>query len=148
MKNSKYSKAAVEVLDILKHTRKEDVEKVPKEFIDFLEEHRSETYVSNLDHTKQIEEMELSKEAQDVLGYVYLKYLADQQAKDNFRAKIRELERAKQEQLKEKYNPDDIFKQKTEKIKNIEEINLPTIKKQSFIQRIINAIKRILGGRK
>lgn len=148
MKNSKYSKAAVEVLDILKHTRKEDVEKVPKEFIDFLEENRSKTYVSNLDHTKQIEEMELSNEAQDVLGYVYLKYWADQQAKDNFRAKIRELERVRQEELREKYNPEDVFKQRIDITKDIEDIKLPAIQKETFIQRIINAIKRFLGGRR
>ena len=147
MKNSKYSKAAVEVLDILKHTKKEDAEKVSKEFIQFLEENSSEEYVSNLDHTKTIKEMDLEQETQDVLGYVYLKYWAEQQAKDNFRAKIRELEKIRQEELREKYNPDEIFKQSKKTKQNIEDVKLPVIQKQTFIQRIIRAIKRFLGGK-
>ena len=53
-----YSEAAVEVLDILKHTRKEDVNKIPKKFIEFLENNKSKTYIANLDHTKTIKEME------------------------------------------------------------------------------------------
>lgn len=143
MKSQKYSKASVEVLDILKHTKKEDVEKVPKEFIDFLEENRLEEYESNLDHTKQIQEMDLGPETQNVLGYIYLKYWADQQAKESFRAKIRELEIAHQEELREKYNPDDIFKKREETTKKVEDTKLPEIiQKQTFIQKIINAIKR------
>ena len=36
MKETGYSEAAVEVLDILNHTNKEDVEKIPQSFIKFL----------------------------------------------------------------------------------------------------------------
>ena len=79
---------------------------------------------------------------------MYLKYWADQQAKDNFRTKIRELEKIRQEELRERYNPDDIFKKRQERIEDIEDIKLPAIQKQTFIQRIINAIKRFLGGRR
>lgn len=44
-----YSEAAVEVLDILKHTREEDVNKIPKKFIEFLENNKSKTYIADLD---------------------------------------------------------------------------------------------------
>jgi len=149
MRNRKYSKAAVEVLDILKHTRKEDVEKVPEDFIDFLKENQSEEYTSNLDHTKQIKEMELSQETQDVLGFIYLKYWTDQQSKENFRAKIREIERIHQEELREKYNPDNIFKKREDTIKKVEDITLPEkVQKKTFIQIIIDKIKKVLGGKK
>lgn len=145
MKTSKYSKSATEVLDILKHTRKEDTEKIPREFIQFLEENRSEEYISNLDHTKQIKDMELTQETQDVLGFIYLKYWADQQSKESFRSKIREMEKAYQEEARKKYDPDNIFKKREEITKGYKDINLPKqiIEEQTVIQKIIRFIKRV-----
>lgn len=142
MVSTEYSEAAIEVLDILKHTRKSDVEKVPKKFIKFLEENSSKTYNPNLDHTKPIKEMGLKQKTQDILGVIYLKYWADEQGKEKFRAKIRENERKHQEQLREKYNTDNLFKQNIkEEIKPREEIQLQVIQKETFIQKIINKIK-------
>ena len=59
MVSLEYSQAAVEVLDILEHTRREDVNKIPKAFIEFLKKNSSKTYNSKLDYTKQISDMKL-----------------------------------------------------------------------------------------
>ena len=145
MVSTEYSEAAVEVLDILKHTRESDVEKIPKKFIKFLEENSSKTYNPNLDHTKAIKEMGLKQKTQDILGVIYLKYWADEQGKEKFRAKIMENDRKHQEELREKYNADNLFKQKTkEEIKSVEEMQLQVVGKETFIQKIINKIKSIL----
>ena len=114
-----YSEAAVEVLDILKHTRKEDVNKIPKKFIEFLENNKSKTYIANLDHTKTILE---------------------------FRKKARENEVNYQKELNEKYNPDNLFKNKEKIIvsdDNKTNMTLQKVKKETFIQRIIQKIKEI-----
>lgn len=144
MVSVEYSEAAVEVLDILKYTRESDVEKIPKKFIKFLEENSSKTYEPNLDHSKPIKEMGLKQKTQDILGVIYLKYWADEQGKEKFRAKIKEKESKYQEELKEKYNTDNLFKQRVnEEIKPAEEMQLQIVQKETFIQKMINTIKRI-----
>ena len=66
MVSVKYSEAAVEVLDILKYTREEDVKKIPERFMEFLESNKSKTYTPNLDHTKEIKDMELKPETEKI----------------------------------------------------------------------------------
>lgn len=141
-----YSEAAVEVLDILKHTRKEDVNKIPKKFIEFLENNKSKTYIANLDHIKTIKEMELKPKTQALLGLIYLKYWANEEEKLEFRKKARENEVNYQKELNEKYNPDNLFKNKEKIIvsdDNKTNMTLQKVKKETFIQRIIQKIKEI-----
>ena len=141
-----YSEAAVEVLDILKHTRKEDVNKIPKKFIEFLENNKSKTYIANLDNTKTIKEMELKPKTQALLGLIYLKYWANEEEKLEFRKKARENEFNYQKELNEKYNPDNLFKNKEKIIvsdDNKTNMTLQKVKKETFIQRIIQKIKEI-----
>lgn len=141
-----YSEAAVEVLDILKHTRKEDVNKIPKKFIEFLENNKSKTYIANLDHTKAIKEMELKPKTQALLGLIYLKYWANEEEKLEFRKKARKNEVNYQKELNEKYNPDNLFKNKEKIIvsdDNKTNMTLQKVKKETFIQRVIQKIKEI-----
>lgn len=142
-----YSEAAVEVLDILKHTRKEDVNKIPKKFIEFLENNKSKTYIANLDHTKTIKEMELKPKTQALLGLIYLKYWANEEEKLEFRKKARENECNYQKELNEKYNPDNLFKSRKtigmDKKEFEQQTALVEIKKETIIQTIINKIKNI-----
>lgn len=146
MINKDYSEAAVEVLDILNHTDKKMVEKIPSKFINFLEENCSKEYVSNLDHTKKIKDMELKPKTEAILGLIYLKYWADEEGKRKFEQKIRENEEFLASELKNEFNKE-MFQSKTELVneedKN-EDNTLPReYKKVSFISKVINKIKRI-----
>lgn len=142
-----YSEAAVEVLDILEHTKKEDVNKIPKKFIEFLENNKSKTYISNLDHTKTIKEMNLKPKTQALLGLIYLKYWANEEEKIEFRKKAQVNEFNYQKELNEKYNPDNLFKNKNavniEKNETIQQSSLVEIKKETIMQKIINKIKEM-----
>lgn len=140
MVSVKYSEAAVEVLDILKYTREEDVKKIPKKFMEFLEANKSKTYLPNLDHTKEIKDMELKPETEAILGIIYMKYWAEEQEKIKFEEKIKKNEKIYQEELNKKYNSENLFKQKDQIIPN----ELPIeIKQKSLFQRIINKIRNI-----
>lgn len=144
-----YSEAAVEVLDILKHTSKEDVNKIPRKFIEFLENNKSETYIADLDHTKTIKEMELKPKTQALLGLIYLKYWANEEEKIAFKKRARENEIKYQEELREKYNTDNLFRNKKEVVRyeNVQqEMSLQTVRHETFIQKIINKIKEMFRG--
>lgn len=110
MLSEKYSEAAVDVLDILDHMIDEDVQKVPKKFISILEECASKEYVANLDYSKRLVEMNLSGEAQGILGVMYRHYWCPIEKKEEFENKITENEIEFQKALREKYNPDEILK--------------------------------------
>ena len=140
MVSVKYSEAAVEVLDILKYTREEDVKKIPEKFMDFLENNKSKTYIPNLDHAKEIKDMGLKPETEAILGLIYMKYWANEEEKAKFEEKIKKNEKLYQEDLNEKYNVEKLFKQKDSTISN----ELPIeIKRKSFLQKIIDKIKNI-----
>ena len=69
-----------------------------------------------------------------------MKYWANEEEKLKFEDKIKNNEKAYQEELNAKYNVDNLFKQKD--FGNKEE--LPTvIKQKSFLQKIIDKIKNI-----
>ena len=140
MLSVKYSEAAVEVLDILNHTREEDVKKIPKKFIEFWENNKSNTYISNLDHSKDIKDMNLRAETEAILGLIYMKYWANEEEKSKFEKKIKENERVYQEALREKYKVENIFENKK---KNIQEYTLVEVEEKTFWQKVIDRIKKI-----
>ena len=140
-----YSEAAVEVLDILEHTIEEEVNKIPKKFIEFLEENKSKTYISKLDHTKEIKDMELKPETEAILGLIYMKYWANEEEKEKFKEKIKTNEKLYQEKLRKEYNVEKLFKPK----ESTEETKLSIeVKQKTFLQKIIDKIKNIFGGKR
>ena len=112
MVSSSYSEAATEVLEILKHTKKEDVAKIPKKFIEFLESYSSKTYQFEFDHTKPLKELNLKPKTHAILGIIYLKYWANFDQQKSFRKKLYRNEILHNKKIREKYNPDNIFKNK------------------------------------
>lgn len=147
-----YGEAAVEVLDILEHTKKEDVDKISKKFINFLKEQSSKTYQPNLDYTKQFFDMELHPKTYALLGIIYLKYWGNEEEKEIFQKQLQENEKQYQKELTEKYSIDNLFdKRQTNIMESInEQTQLPEIiHKENFIQKIINKIRKIFnkGGK-
>lgn len=112
MFSNEYGEAAVEVLDILDNTNKSDVAKIPTSFIKFLVDNASEDYRVNLDHSKLISEMNLKEKTKEILGVIYINWWCDKKDKENYTKQIKELEIKRQEEIKEKYNPNKIFENK------------------------------------
>ena len=153
MFSEEYGEAAVEVLDILDNTNKEDVNKIPKSFIKFLVDNASLEYKVNLDHSKPINELNLKEKTKELLGYIYIKWWCNDKDKEKYMQEIKELEIKREEEKKEKYNPDKIFEnRKKEKQNNIIEENMRNdnennnetvwvVKyKESIFKKIINKI--------
>ena len=104
-----YSKAAVEVLDILDNTKKSDVEKIPLSFLKFLTDIASEDYVVNLDHSKPIGEMELQEKTREILGTIYINWWSNKEEKEQYAKRIKEINLKKEEEKRIKYDPNKIF---------------------------------------
>ena len=151
MFKEQYGEAAVEVLDILDNTKKEDVEKIPQSFIKFLVEIASLDYKVNLDHTKTIEEMNLKDKTKELLGYIYIKWWCYDKEKEEYNKQIEKIEEIKEEKIREKYNPSSIFENKQLKNKEKENQN-KTFQmveyKENILTKIINKIKSLFSRRK
>lgn len=139
MISTKYSEAIVDVLDILDHMEKEDLEKILRQFIEVLKEHASKNYVPNIDYSKRLVEMDLSEEARSILGVIYRHYWCPEEKKSDFEQRITQNEIEFQKMIREKYNPNNIFKDEECMIQN-QDTNLVEIKKESILKRIIDAI--------
>ena len=72
-----YRIACTEVLEILKHMPKKQVEKIPKNVLISMERSKRYDYRFKFDKTKTIKEQNISKTAKNILSGFYRDYWAD-----------------------------------------------------------------------
>jgi len=143
----KNANAMSEVLHYLKGIRQVDIEKLPKKFLNFLKENASKDYICDFDYTKPLKELNLLDETKGILGLICLSYWCEtEEEKNKFNKRLNENEIKYQEELREKYNPDNIFKNHTKTAyKRVTENNmLIEIKKETMFTKIKNLIRNII----
>lgn len=142
MLNQRYAEASVEVLDILEHMNTNDLAKVSNKFIDFLKENASKNYICNLDYSKKLNDMELKEETRGLLALMYEKYWCPEEEKEELKKKFYENEKKYQKELREKYNPDNIFTKNQDNIIESENNQTQLIEyKESVFRKILNKIR-------
>lgn len=138
--------AYVEVIEVLKYMDDKYVDKIPKKLRDFFEENSSKDYVFHLNTNKPLNEQNLKQKTLCILEMLNLSYWCEsEEAKKILLEKYYEEEKLYQQELREKYNPDNIFK-KQHKDNKIEEKNtageVAIIEyKESIFKKIVNKIK-------
>lgn len=159
MIDESYRRSMSEVLSVLSHSKREVIIKIPDNVFNYLLENSSKSYNPQLDHTKNIKEMGLSKKAEDFLSIIYRNYLCSEDKKREYDYILMENEKKYEEELREKYNPDNIFKNNTNKndvmsiaadatIVNNEiksENTSLVVKKDNFFIKIINKLKNLFN---
>lgn len=143
MVSIEYRQAISEVLDILEHTKKEDVNKISPEFIKFLNENSDKEYIPNLDHMKRIKDMNLNEKTIGILSIINSKFWCSNEQKEKFKNKLKENEIQYQTELREKYNPDNLFKDKVKVSTQKATISMVDYK-ESIFTKIKNWFKQIL----
>lgn len=83
--------------------------KIPKEVIDYINWHRDYNFDFKFDSSKSIDEQNISKEARALILKLYLDYFANDKEKQIVINTLNKNELKLQEELKKKYNPDNIF---------------------------------------
>ena len=141
-----YSKAYKEVIEILNFVPKESVDKIPQRMIDTFKAKMDQNYDFKVDINKSFEEQDLLEETKAIFANIFRDYWATPYQKERIEAKEKYDRQKIEEEKKDKYNPDDIFKKKrlTKEIENTENYaeNLPIeVKKENFYQRIIKFFK-------
>lgn len=151
MINTNYANAYKEVLIVLSNLIKEDYEKIPKEYIEFLKTNANPDYDFKYDNSKAFNEQELLDDTKYILFGLFEKYGATEvqkskikSFKDNYNEKI-------EKEKREKYNPDNIFNKKQGIINEMDEetkikegtVSIVKYEKTKWYQKIFAKILNI-----
>ena len=139
------SKRLVEVEYILKKLDDEYISKIPKEIWDYIEENKDKNYIYNYDESKTLEQQNLSIDTISILTYINMEYLLDEKDKKKMQELLRKDYIIAEEKKKEKYNPEDIFKNNSISNSCKEENKLLPIeaKIEKWYERLFSFVKSI-----
>ena len=149
MITNEFAEASAEINEILSYLPNEYIQRIPKKLRDFFENVKSNNYISKIDPYKPLEEQELKSKTKTILTIIYRNYWCDEEEKKELDRVLIENDKKYEEELREKYNPDNIFKknqniEENHEVENIVNHNehLPAeIKKETFFEKLINFIK-------
>ena len=140
-----FSKAYVEVLEILKYIPENEYKKVPLELIYNMQREADKEYKFEVTNFENFQEQKLLKETETILAVLFRDYWASKEQRqiilenEKNDSKILEIEKTK------KFNTENLFKSKEKDNyqKNIEETALVEFK-ENFFTKLLNAIMEFL----
>ena len=139
-----YNKRLVEVSVILNHLNKSDYDKIPKEVIDRIEKNKDTEYVWYYDETKDLKDQKVSKDTIAILSYINMKYLLNVEQRKFVEEVFKENQKKIENIKREKYNPDNIFKNTKESICEEKHISsMIEVKEEKWYQKIFKVIKNL-----
>ena len=142
-------KSYVEILEILKYMDEVYVDKIPKKLIEFFEENKEKNYSFKYNNAVELEKQNLNDNTLALLAMLNLNYWCEsEEHKKELIAKYNDNEQKHQEELRKKYNLDNIFKRGNQE-KSIEENIVKeevamVAYKDSILKKFIKKIKSFL----
>lgn len=135
-----------EVYDIIQHMEINLCDKIPNSFINLIKKNIDGNYLIRIDYSKKIYEQNLQKGTRVILSLIYRDYLCSAEEKEKIIKKDNDELKKIQENLREKYNPDNIFinKSKIKKEEQTEEKSLTIVQEEKYYHKIFNIIKLLL----
>ena len=141
----KSQKAMAEVLWYLNGIKEDDIDKIPKDIINFIKENASKEYSCTFDYNRPLKELYLLNETRGIIGMLCYKYwCTTKEQKEMYLKKLNSNEKNYQIKMHEKYDPNNLFKNNNQKKDNIQnnENNTKMVKyKESILKRIFVKIK-------
>ena len=142
-----YEDAYAEVIEVLNYIPMNEYKKIPKKYIEFMEENCSEnsSFVYNI--ALPFDKQNISNTAKNILGMLFRLFIIDQTKKEELNNK--EQKRRKQEELEKyiKYHPDNLFRNKNKLLQAIGEKATEQVAlvecKESVLKRIVKKILSI-----
>lgn len=145
-----YKEAFTEVNEIIKMMPDELVNKIPSKFREMLEDERDKEYNPNIQ--EPLEKCKLKNETIIILGLIYRDFLCSQDEKRRLQEKdareLQEVQKAIEDEIRQKYNPDDIFKNRKqsaiEETQHTEEnTSMIVVQEDKWYKKIFNIIKNL-----
>jgi len=117
-------RVANEMLKIIDLLSPEKQSEIPDDFKDIFKKYKDDSVNINVNSISDVSNDKLDPQTKNYLAFMFLKYLADDDEKEELKQVLKENEEFTQAIAKEKYNPDDVFKDNVEtQIQTIESVN-------------------------
>ena len=150
MVTKEFAEASAEINEIFKYLPKEEVEKIPSKLREFFKEVSSKDYVTNINPDLPLDEQNIKEKTKDIIALIYRNYWCSEEERKELDQKLIENDKKFEEELREKYNPDNIFKNNVTTTKKEEpeikeekiEQSLVVQETEKWYQRFLNMIKR------
>lgn len=156
-----YAMACMQLNVILSNLPEKERRKIPDNILNEIKRYKSNKYVYKYDFNKTLLEQEMLSLTKELLYYIYTKYLVIKESnheilmennyskeyKEASQETVRDDRQNDEDEKREKYNPNDIFKRnKTLKtVKEEIENSLPIeIKEETFFQKMVRFFKKCL----
>lgn len=141
-----YREAFSEVAQIINLMPSNLANKIPLRFMQIIEAEKSKTYMSNI--TEPIEKCQLKDETTIMLAVIYRDFLCSKEERANLIARDTNNLEEFEKKLREKYNPDNIFKNRSTTQYSKEEhqtgeMAIVEYKEKNFLQKLFDKIKHL-----
>lgn len=140
--NIEYIQANTELMCLLKYFPINYIKKLPTKLLEMIYRNSDEKYNIDVDLNKDLRSQNISKKTKDMLAVLTYNYWSDETEKKDIIERLNENENNYQENLREKYNPDSIFKNKVRKTEAVENSIAMVEYKESIFTKIKNWLKR------
>ena len=135
-----------EVYSILNMLGESYIEKLPSKLYNMIKEEKSAEYNPQYDGTIALEQQNITKEALSMIALFHLNYWCNsEEEKHELNKLFNENEEKYQAELREKYNTDNLFKNRNNNAENISSEQAIVEYKEPFFKRIINRIKDLFN---
>lgn len=140
-----YRQALTEVLEVLNHTDKKLIERIPKDLAIFLLKNQDKQYKPQIDFSLDNWETLLKNETQALLAYIYKEYMLDENEKNALLNDENMIQKG--EEMLKKYGSEDLFNNNDAPKYNGNEQNVPIAIKsepwhKKLLKKIINIFKK------
>ena len=131
--------AYAEIFEILGYMDRNIVMKIPIDIIEIFEQNKKENYESKIDYNDIFNKKNITKKTLNILAWLNLNYFSTPEEKSKLIEQYRKNDYIAEREKREKYNPDDLFKNKNLKLeKTIAMVEY----KESIFTKIKNWFKR------
>ena len=150
MVTKEFAEASAEINEIFKYLPKEEVEKIPSKLREFFKEVSSKDYVTNINPNIPLDKQQIKEKTKDIIALIYRNYWCSEEERKELDQKLIENDKKFEEELREKYNPDNIFKNNVTTTKEEEsevkeakiEQSLVLQETGKWYQRFLDMVKR------
>ncbi len=136
------NKSLVEVEYILRKLDDEYINKIPQEVWDYINKNKDKNYVFEYDNNKILSEQNLNIDTISILTYINMEYLLEEKERRELLELLKKDDMVAEQQKKEKYNPEDLFKNKKEEPK--EPISLIEVNIEKWYKKLFSFFRKIL----
>lgn len=136
-----------EIYEILSYMDEATVMKIPKKVLNIIQEKRNSNFKTKIDENDIFNEKNVSKEAIDFLCWIEYTYWMKESRKQKInKIKLDKIQKSEEEK-REKYNPDNLFKNRKlnqQEHETQQEVALVEVK-EKFYTKFIKKLKELFG---